>query len=412
MNSRPNWLIATLIGLEYCCLIPLAESAVMAPFAFVGEFAAAYTGIEAAPADELGQRLETALAASMDELQLAERPLAAQAAVDVLAYARETQPTGTLPVTRLQVYLSGEAVVLDETAVANLELVQSLMGGKKAGSLLSILDHTKTATGGRLLRRWLLYPLVDVGAISKRHDAVEHLVEQASLRAELRDRLKEVYDLERLGGRLSLGVANPRDMGRLRVSLGKLPQLAKLLSGKTAKGTLPELLTLDKKLLKSAAAIEKDLALCHFAAFGTEQVRNRFQRGRLARSIRAEKRHDPAFGNRQRHALQHQDHVVINDLDIVDRQDCPGSIPSALRTRLFYIQQCHSLFSLVAPPHVDAARRSGLPISSGRVRCAPATAHSFQRIPQRLLPAADGPHRSSARSSLKPDATSCRPTPG
>ncbi|MCP4447657.1 MAG: DNA mismatch repair protein MutS [Myxococcales bacterium] len=228
-------------------------------------FKVAYTGIERCDAPLVGKLLETSFAASLTDLGLEDKGLAAQAAADVLQYARATQPTGTLPLTRLQLYRPGSSVVLDEAAVANLELTQTLVGGKKAGSLLAVLDRTKTATGGRLLRRWLLYPLLDVTEISARHDAVGYLVENASLRGELRDELAGVYDIERLAGRLSLGVANPRDMGRLRSSLESLPGLAKLLSsGKGKKKPslkTPPLLTLDPELLKILSKVAKKLAM-------------------------------------------------------------------------------------------------------------------------------------------------------
>jgi DNA mismatch repair protein MutS len=120
--------------------------------------------------------------------------------------------------------------------------------------LLSVLDKTKTATGGRMLRRWLLYPLLELSTIEARHDAVEFLVTNASLRSELRDCLKEMYDIERLAGRLSLSVANPRDMGRLRWSLARLPELAKLLARGKGKAKVPAALTLDKSML---AALKK-----------------------------------------------------------------------------------------------------------------------------------------------------------
>lgn len=232
---------------------------------------AAYTGVERRTPEQATTLLASALAGDMDELGLAPLPLATLAAADVLHYARETQPTGTLPVSRLQVYESGQSVVLDEAAVANLELTQTLVGGKKAGSLLAVLDKTKTATGGRMLRRWLLYPLLDISAISARQDAVEYLVAQASLRTELRDCLKEMYDIERLAGRLSLSVANPRDLGRLRWSLERLPALAKLLAqGSKSKGkskgknqpsaSVPDALELESALLSTLEKVASKLA--------------------------------------------------------------------------------------------------------------------------------------------------------
>src|SRR5690242_11701009 len=92
----------------------------------------------------------------------ADAPLALRAAAAVVAYARATQPAGKLPLARLALYRPDDAVVLDEAAIAHLELTETLIGRRRAGSLLDVIDQTVTAPGGRLLRRWLLYPLVEV----------------------------------------------------------------------------------------------------------------------------------------------------------------------------------------------------------------------------------------------------------
>jgi DNA mismatch repair protein MutS len=153
-------------------------------------------------------------------------PLAARAAAAVIAYARATQPTGALPLARLRIFEPGDSVVLDEAAVANLELVETLMGRQRRGSLLDVIDHTVTAPGARLLRRWLLYPLVDVAQIRRRQDAVAWLVERGALGEAIRRALGQLADLERLAGKATLGVATPRDLGRLRDTLAALPALA------------------------------------------------------------------------------------------------------------------------------------------------------------------------------------------
>src|SRR5262249_21924841 len=132
-----------------------------------------------------------------DDAPLAGRPLAARAAADVVVYARATQPAGNLPLSRILVYRPEDTVVLDEAAKTHLELTETLVGRHKRGSLLGVLDETKTSPGGRLLRRWLLFPSTDVAAIRRRQDAVELLVDRPSLRAELRARLAEIHDLER-----------------------------------------------------------------------------------------------------------------------------------------------------------------------------------------------------------------------
>ena len=171
--------------------------------------------------------------------------LAVRAAAAVVAYARATQPTGALPIVRLQLYEPGDAVVLDEAAIANLELTETLIGRRKQGSLLDVIDDTATAPGGRLLRRWLLYPLVDVPQIRRRQDAVAWLVERPALCEAIRRALSRIADLERLAGKAMLGVATPRDLGRLRDALAALPDLIELVrSGQDKLGELPELLDL------------------------------------------------------------------------------------------------------------------------------------------------------------------------
>ena len=176
---------------------------------------------------------------------LDERPLALRAAGAVVAYAKATQPIGALPITKLVGYEPGDAVVLDETAIANLELVETLIGRRREGSLLDVIDQTVTAPGGRLLRRWMLYPLVDVAAIRRRQDAVGWLVERPALTEQVRRALGKIADLERLAGKATLGVATPRDLGRLRDALLQLPDLVELVrSGATKLDPLPALLDL------------------------------------------------------------------------------------------------------------------------------------------------------------------------
>jgi DNA mismatch repair protein MutS len=193
----------------------------------------------------------------------------ASAAAAVLAYARATQPAGSLPVTRLAVYDAASAVVLDEAAIANLELVQTLIGGRKQGSLLDVVDETRTAPGGRLLRRWLLYPLTEVAPIRRRQDAVAWLVERPALRAAAQADLAEIHDLERLAGKATLAVATPRDLARLRDGVARLPQLAARLAagqggGPIAPGGgagaavlegLPDLLDLSRVATPALAAL-------------------------------------------------------------------------------------------------------------------------------------------------------------
>lgn len=166
---------------------------------------------------------DAALATFLDEaeapraLHEVEAPGRAAAAL-ALRYAQEAQPGKQVRVGRLVRYDPSDRLVLDEVAVRNLELVRTL-GGDREGSLLHLLDRTRTSMGARALRRRLLAPLTGVSAIRRRHDAVEALVVDADLRRTLHQQLGEVADLERLATRVELGVAHPRDLGAVRDSL-------------------------------------------------------------------------------------------------------------------------------------------------------------------------------------------------
>jgi DNA mismatch repair protein MutS len=188
-------------------------------------------------------------------------PEVVRAAATVLSYARATQPGGVLPVTRLISYEAGDAVVLDEAAIANLELVETLIGRRTQGSLLDVIDQTVTAPGGRLLRRWLLYPLVDVPQIRRRQDAVAWLVGRPALLEQLRRALSRIADLERLAGKATLGVATPRDLGRLRDALAQLPELVALIaSGATKLDPVPPLLSLGAAMAPELPKLAQRLA--------------------------------------------------------------------------------------------------------------------------------------------------------
>jgi DNA mismatch repair protein MutS len=210
------------------------------------------------PPPDLAAARELLARALAEDVQ-AWSPAIACAAAWVVSYARATQPGGALPLTRLQRYAQAETLVLDDACVQHLELLRTIVGGKREGSLLHLLDETRTAPGGRLLRRWLLFPLTDVTAIRRRQDAVELLVEQAALRAELRACLAEIYDLERLAGRVKLGAAQPRDLAALRRSLDKLPELARIL-GTARQRVAPELLELPGASLAELAGIAAEIA--------------------------------------------------------------------------------------------------------------------------------------------------------
>jgi DNA mismatch repair protein MutS len=158
-------------------------------------------------------------------IDLESHPATAAAAGAVLAYMMETQKDRLGHINELTWYDSGAHLLLDEVAKRNLELFSTIAEGKKSGSLFQVLDETVTSLGGRRLRWWLNHPLCDPLRIRERLAAVSEIREENLLRASLRTILKSVYDLERLGSRIAVGLANGRDLVALRTSLHVLPLL-------------------------------------------------------------------------------------------------------------------------------------------------------------------------------------------
>jgi DNA mismatch repair protein MutS len=156
--------------------------------------------------------------------------LAVTAAGVVLEYLLETQRAALTHIQSLSRYHADDYMALDATTQRHLELVRTSVDGVRAGTMLDLLDHTVTAMGGRLLRRWLLEPLLLVEAIRQRQAAVAALVEGWMVREEAREYLKDIADIERIIGRVNLGLASPRDLWALRQSLQILPPLGEILA--------------------------------------------------------------------------------------------------------------------------------------------------------------------------------------
>src|SRR6059036_3472879 len=160
----------------------------------------------------------------------------------LLRYARELKPGGLPHLARPRVLRRGDLLPLDEMTRRNLELVEPLRAalpgspGAAGTTLLEVLDRTMTPMGARLLRAWLLAPLVDAAAITARLDAVEVLVADVRGRDRLREGLDGVRDVERLAGRAALGRATPRELGALRDSILRLPDVRAALDGLDARG--------------------------------------------------------------------------------------------------------------------------------------------------------------------------------
>ncbi|MCI0547207.1 MAG: DNA mismatch repair protein MutS [Candidatus Rokubacteria bacterium] len=164
-------------------------------------------------------------AASLDVLGVGNMTVGVQAAGAALAYLRDTQGEALGHLREMQRLAPGDALVLDETAVATLELIETAQDRQARGSLLHAIDATRTPMGARLLRGWLLRPLLDLAGIGERQDAVAALVEAPAARQAIRAGLGRIGDLERLTSRAAMGVAHARDLVGLRGFLRELPGL-------------------------------------------------------------------------------------------------------------------------------------------------------------------------------------------
>jgi DNA mismatch repair protein MutS len=151
------------------------------------------------------------------------------AAASLLEYIIETQKAAIHHIDKLAPLDMGSILQIDDSSRRNLEVTQTLVGGQRQGSLLSVLDHTCTPMGARLLKHNLLFPLQDIGRIIGRLDAVTFFFMNSSLRKELRAILENVYDLERLNSKMILGSGNGRDMLAMKNSLACLPDVHTLL---------------------------------------------------------------------------------------------------------------------------------------------------------------------------------------
>ncbi len=155
--------------------------------------------------------------------------LAIAAAGAVLHYLYQTQKSALKHINRLSYYERSDFMQLDAQTVRNLELLTTMQGQQLEGSLLGVLDATLTASGGRLLKEWLLKPLLNIAEINKRLDAVEELTQKTMERGILRDALQEVQDLERIVSRITLDLVQPRHLIGLKQSSWALPKIKALM---------------------------------------------------------------------------------------------------------------------------------------------------------------------------------------
>lgn len=155
-------------------------------------------------------------------------PLSVRAAGGLLEYLEDTQKHNLTPLQRPRTYTLSDYLILDHQSRRNLEITTTVRDNTLYGSLLWALDKTNTPMGSRALRRWLLQPLLDLKGIRARHDTIEEFANNHELRQDIQQLLRQIYDLERLTGRVGNNTANAKDLVSLADSLTKLPQLATL----------------------------------------------------------------------------------------------------------------------------------------------------------------------------------------
>ncbi len=160
---------------------------------------------------------------------------AVTAAGALLDYVRETQRTALPHIVRIEAWRRSRHMIIDEATRRSLELAQTLRDGRRDFTLLGVMDETSTPMGSRLLAEWLSSPLTDIEQITQRQDAIEELVNQLTLRDDIRDLLKETYDLQRLTSRIATGRCSPRDLVCLARTLGQLPRLRAKLAERKSK---------------------------------------------------------------------------------------------------------------------------------------------------------------------------------
>ena len=160
---------------------------------------------------------------------LKDKTLAVKSINALLEYLNETQMTSLEHINTIAIYNLSKYMSLDINARRNLEITEKMRDKTKKGTLLWVLDKTSTSMGGRLLRRWLNDPLLDVNEINERLNSVKELKDNMMLRGDITENLKKVYDIERLAGKMAYGNANARDMITLKNSLEKIPYVKQTL---------------------------------------------------------------------------------------------------------------------------------------------------------------------------------------
>ncbi|AFS78526.1 DNA mismatch repair protein MutS [Gottschalkia acidurici 9a] len=166
---------------------------------------------------------------SLNGLGLADKSYSIISTGALLEYLNETQKTSLKHINNINIYSLESYMILDINTRRNLELTETIRGKSKKGSLLSVLDRTSTSMGARLLKKWIEEPLIDKEKIEYRLDIVEYFTENIILMNDIKEILKNVYDIERLMGRIVYGNCNGRDLISLKSSISKVPELKSIL---------------------------------------------------------------------------------------------------------------------------------------------------------------------------------------
>ncbi len=195
---------------------------------------------------------------SLKSFGIEEQVAAVRSGGAILSYLEDTQKRALTHITKISVYSTENHMLMEAATRRNLELTQTIRDGEHKGSLLWLLDQTVTAMGARLLRQWLLQPVLSKEEIEGRLDAVLELVETTSLRSELKEQLGGVHDIERLVGRVTFGSANPRDLVALRQSLQHMPLIRETL-GRANDGRLQALVAGVDSLPEIADLLDRSL---------------------------------------------------------------------------------------------------------------------------------------------------------
>lgn len=190
---------------------------------------------------------------------LEDKPHAQKAAAGLLGYLDQTQKGKIKHINKVKTFTEADYLVLDRSTIFNLELLSTIRERLKIGSLIHLIDKTSTAMGGRLLRQWLLKPLINKKEINRRLDSVEFFLKEPFLREELKTHLEEMVDVERTLSRLSVGVGNARDLISLKNSLVKVKEVKSILMGQTTPLIRETSKNFGADLKKTVKLVEKNI---------------------------------------------------------------------------------------------------------------------------------------------------------